>query len=453
MIQELHSAYLSGKQSPVEVTEAYLSSIGERNPSLNAFLTVTREAALLCARKSEERYKNRRPLSPLDGIPFALKDNLCTEGIRTTAGSRLLADYCPPYSATAAARLSESGGVLLGKTNMDEFGFGNTGLLSAFGAVTHPFSPGTVVGGSSSGSAAAVAAGLCAFSLGSDTGGSVRLPAAFCGVFGLKPTWGSVSRFGLIAFASSLDTVGILARSAEDIRTVFGFLTAGDHKDTTHRQMPPHSLRLPAHPRIGILTDLLPFSSAAAANRIKAAAHRLETRGMAVTEYRFSGLEHLIPAYYTLSSAEAASNLARFDGVRFGTRGKGTNAQEIFKSTRALLGDEAKRRILGGNAALCAEGFREEYLRACAIRNHLKAEMTRAFEACDFLLCPVCPRDAWQADETSRYEDDLCTVPASLAGLPALTVPFEDGAVQLIGPDFAEELLLDAALLLEEVRA
>lgn len=450
MIARFTAAYRTGSISPEEVTIRFLSEIRETNPTLRAFLTLTEEKALKAARESTLRYQSNRPLSPLDGIPFALKDNLCTAGIATSAGSQMLKQYIPPYHASVTQILLGGGGVLLGKTNMDEFGFGNTGWNSAFGATLNPLDPEKIVGGSSSGSAAAVAAGLCAFALGSDTGGSVRLPAACCGIYGLKPTYGAISRHGLIAFASSMDTVGILTASLDDCRIVFSELARPDSRDATMLPAPVKPRRLSDHPTIGVLEDLLSLSSPEVCQKIDRAVSGLEKQDATVVTIKIPMLDKALRAYYTLSSAEAASNLARYDGIRYGTRGEGACTDDIFRAARTLFGDEAKRRILGGTLALSADGFREEYLSACAVKETLKQELQTVLSRCDLLICPVCPRMPWKTTETARYEDDLCTVFASLSGLPALSLPWDGGSVQLIGNNFDEMLLLDAAEMLSK---
>lgn len=451
MIRDLHAAYLRGDLTPSEVTAAYLRKIGEMQGEWNAFLSVCASQAMETANAADARYASGKPLSLLDGIPVAIKDNFCTEGIPTTAASRVLEGYLPPYTATAVQALLAQGSVMLGKTNMDEFGFGSTGEQSAFGATVNPHGQHLVTGGSSSGSAAAVAGGLCAFALGSDTGGSVRLPAAFCGVYGLKPTWGRVSRFGLIAFSSSLDTVGVLAASADDCRTALRHLSVRDERDSTQLVPPRPSRPLPSHPTIGLLPALFAASEDAVAKRTLAYAGRLERGGARLIEHHLPPPEKALAAYYILSSAEAASNLARYDGIRFGTRGEGRTSEDAFRAARGRFGEEVKRRILRGNAALRQEGFREEYLAALNEIEAWKRALREALDECDLLLCPVCPRDAWEVGTPASYRDDLCTVPASITGLPALTQPISGGAVQWIGGAFDDELLLDAAEWGEEL--
>lgn len=449
MIAELHRRMMEGETSPVSLTDTYLSVIREKNREWHAFLTVCEEQAREQAHMAQMRYRAGAPRSPLDGIPFALKDNFCTCGIRTTAGSRMLSDYLPPYSASVVERLLGCGGVLLGKTNMDEFGFGSTGENSAFGRTENPRYPGFVPGGSSSGGAAAVAGGMCAYALGSDTGGSVRLPAAFCGIYGLKPTRGAISRYGLIAYSSSMDTVGILADSGEDCRTVFRALRGWDRMDATALAYPTDPPRLCGKPTVGILHDLLADAQTDVAQAVLHAARALEQRGFGIREITLPQRDQMLAAYYTLACAEAASNLARYDGIRFGESGEGYSSEQILLSARSRFGEEVMRRILSGNESLSGAHFREEYLAAVSVSRCLIDALTEVTETCALLLCPVCFRSAWKMGEAARYEDDCCTVVASLSGFPALAMPRSHGAIQLIGAPFSEELLLDAAQILE----
>lgn len=448
MIAAFHRRMMEGEISPVSLTDAYLSVIREKNQAWHAFLTVCEEQAREQAHMAQMRYQTGAPRSPLDGISFALKDNFCTRGIRTTAGSRMLSDYLPPYSASVVERLLGCGGVLLGKTNMDEFGFGSTGENSAFGRTENPRYPGFVPGGSSSGSAAAVAGGMCAYALGSDTGGSVRLPAAFCGIYGLKPTRGAISRYGLIAYSSSMDTVGILARSGEDCRTVFRAIRGWDRMDATSLAYPDDPPRLHGQPTVGILHELLADAQNDAAQAVLCAARALEQRGFCIREITLPQRDQMLAAYYTLACAEAASNLARYDGIRFGEPGEGHSPEQIPLSARSRFGEEAMRCILSGNESLSGAHFREEYLAAVSVARRLTDTLNAVTDACALLLSPVCLRPTWRMGEEAGYEDDDCTVVASLSGLPALAMPYSQGAIQLIGAPFSEELLLDAAQIL-----
>ena len=452
-----------------ELTLAYLARIEEVDPSLGAYLTVTAERALLAADQSDQRRAAGADRGDLDGIPFAVKDNLSTDGIRTTCGSRFLENYTPPFDATAVRRLTDAGAILLGKLNMDEFGMGSSTEFSAYHPTRNPHDLTRVSGGSSGGSAAAVSARLASFCLGSDTGGSIRQPAAFCGVVGLKPTYGTVSRYGLVAFASSLDQIGPLTRRVEDSARVLRIIAGHDPMDATtaSHPVPDYSALLGSSPkglRVGICPSLLESGvSPAVQLAIRRAAGTLESMGAVLIEEELPSPTLALSAYYVLSAAEASSNLARYDGVRYGTRANAYgNVEELFVRSRTEgFGSEVKRRILLGTFAL-SEGYSEQYYeKARQARGQLSAAYARLFERCDLLLIPSTPSvafplGAFDSDPAGRYAQDLYTVPASLAGLPALSLPYGcdgDGlpiGIQLIAPPFAEARLLGAAAALEE---
>ncbi len=444
--------------SAEELLREYINKIEEKEPVVGAFLTLDREGALALARESDARLARGEKLHLLDGIPFAVKDNLCTRGLRTTCASRMLEGYIPPYDATVVSRLRERGGILLGKTNMDEFGMGSSTEHSALGVTRNPHDPTRVAGGSSGGSAAAVAAGQIPYALGSDTGGSVRQPAAFCGVVGLKPTYGALSRYGLTAFASSLDCVGVLARTSRDCATVFDALIGRDPMDATTRGRDSFRKALPLPSiRIGVAeipnTDLAP---------IEAAKKALSDGGFALECVGLPDATCALAAYYVISSAEASSNLARFDGVRYGLRAEGGSIDALMAESRMQgLGEEVRRRILFGTYVLSAENRESYYLRACLARERITRALLTELTQTDVLLLPTVPDTAFCFGEKltagEMYAADLCTVYASLAGLPALSVPFgrdERGlprAVQLIGRPGEEATLLALAAFLEEV--
>ena len=465
----LARALRSRELSAREAALACLSRIEEREGTLRAFLTVTREEALAAAQRVDDRLAAGEELPPLAGIPMAVKDNLCTKGVRTTCGSRMLEHFVSPYDATAVARLREAGSVLLGKTNLDEFAMGCDTGTSAFGPTANSVDPSRVPGGSSGGSAAAVAAGEAFFALGSDTGGSVRQPAALCGVVGLRPTYGRISRYGLTGFAPSLDQIGLLTRTVEDcavlLETVAGF---DPHDATSARPSPDGLARAVGEGVRGLSVALVRESEEEASPGVRRellrAVRCLESHGARVDELSLPFLRDMLSAYHILSAAEASSNLARFDGVRYGFRAPDAeNWQELICESRSRgFGLEVKRRILLGTFVLTKERYEECYGRASHIRAATSAALREALERFDLLLLPASPEIAWKRgekrDPISLYRSDLFTVPASIAGLPAVSVPFgtEKGlpvGMQLVGRAFGEDMLLRAARVLEEENA
>ena len=465
----LARALRSRELSAREAALACLSRIEEREGTLRAFLTVTREEALAAAQRVDDRLAAGEELPPLAGIPMAVKDNLCTKGVRTTCGSRMLEHFVSPYDATAVARLREAGSVLLGKTNLDEFAMGCDTGTSAFGPTANSVDPSRVPGGSSGGSAAAVAAGEAFFALGSDTGGSVRQPAALCGVVGLRPTYGRLSRYGLTGFAPSLDQIGLLTRTVEDcavlLETVAGF---DPHDATSARPSPDGLARAVGEGVRGLSVALVRESEEEASPGVRRellrAVRCLESHGARVDELSLPFLRDMLPAYHILSAAEASSNLARFDGVRYGFRAPDAeNWQELIRESRSRgFGLEVKRRILLGTFVLTKERYEECYGRASHIRAATSAALREALERFDLLLLPASPEIAWKRgekrDPISLYRSDLFTVPASIAGLPAVSVPFgtEKGlpvGMQFVGRAFGEDMLLRAARVLEEENA
>ena len=415
--------------SAPELTASCLSDIRNRDGALGSFITVCGERAMERA-ATAQNLLDRGAGGPLTGIPLAVKDNICIKGVRTTCASRMLADYIPPYTATAVERLEEAGMVILGKTNMDEFAMGSGSDTSWFGRVRHPMDPARSPGGSSGGSAAAVAAGLAPAALGSDTGGSVRQPAAFCGLYGFKPTYGTVSRFGLIAFASSMDQIGPLARSAADCAWLFSAMAGRDGRDMTLRDGGPAAGDVdPRETSIALPTDCFgPGVSHRAKERAMAAAAAFERMGCRLCSVSLPSLSAALGAYYVLSSAEAAANLARYDGVRYGLQGRGDSfAQRAADSRSRGFGREVKRRILLGSYVLSAGYYDDYYRKAMAVRERLKSELAEILRDCRFILTPTVPDTALPArtdqPPARRYAGDRFTVPANLAGLPALHIP------------------------------
>lgn len=465
---ELIEKLESGTLSCAEASAAYLANIEMKNPQIGAFLTVTAELAMKQAAAADKRRANKERLSLLDGIPMAIKDNICTKGIKTTCASNMLKDFVPPYQATAADLLEKSGAVLLGKLNMDEFAMGSGSENSAFYPVKNPVDCTRVPGGSSGGSAAAIAAKCAAFTLGSDTGGSIRQPAALCGVVGLKPSYGRVSRYGLIAFASSLDQIGPVTHCVEDAAIVLQAICGHDPMDST--SVPKAVPDFCAHLKNGIagMRIALPedFMDHAIAPEIRAAVEHAvkhcEALGAVVETVSMPSLKNALPAYYVISSAEASSNLARFDGVRYGSRADSfENMEALYQNTRSEnFGAEVKRRIMLGTFALCAGYYDAYYKKALQVRTLLMKEFDALFQNYDLILSPTTPTTAWKLGEksspTELYLGDICTVPANIAGLPALSLPWGTDAaglpigLQLMGKAFDEARLLQAAYALEQ---
>ncbi|HEV2281923.1 MAG TPA: Asp-tRNA(Asn)/Glu-tRNA(Gln) amidotransferase subunit GatA [bacterium] len=459
--------YASGEASPSEAVRAVLDRIAALDPTLHAYLYVDRDAALREARSWDGR-AGREGAPPLAGIPIALKDNICTRGWPTTAGSRMLDGFRPPYDATVTVRLREAGTILLGKTNCDEFAFGSSTENSGYGPTRNPWDPMRVPGGSSGGSAAAVAAGEATLALGSDTGGSIREPGAFCGVVALKPTYGRVSRYGLIAFASSLDQIGPFARDVRDAALLLGAIAGGDPADSTSGPQP-----VPAYAdsltgevrglRIGIVKEFFGEGLApGVAESVRAAAGVLAGLGAVCDEVSLPHAVYALPAYYIIAPAEASSNLARYAGVQYGHRT--AHADDLYtlyaRSRREGFGAEVKRRIMLGTFALSSGYYDAYYLRAQRVRSVIRREFTQALERFDLLLGPVAPTPAFLLgekieDPLQMYLSDIYTIPVNLAGLPGISVPcgFVNGlpvGLQLIGRAFGEATVLDAAFAYEQ---
>ncbi|MDR5709415.1 MAG: Asp-tRNA(Asn)/Glu-tRNA(Gln) amidotransferase subunit GatA [Armatimonadota bacterium] len=452
-----------------EVVEAYLDRIERTDGVVRAYLTVTPETARAQARAWDERIRRGEELPPLVGFPVALKDNLCTRGVRTTCGSRILENFVPPYDATAVRRLVEAGAVVLGKTNLDEFAMGSSTEHSAFFATRNPWNPEYVPGGSSGGSAAAVAARSALGALGSDTGGSIRLPAALCGVVGLKPTYGRVSRYGLVAYASSLDQIGPIARDVRDCALLLQAIAGKDPMDATSMEVAVPDYVSSLKPGVRGLRIGVPLEAfgeglhPAVREAVQGAVRMLEREGAAVEEVRLPTLEYALPAYYLIACAEVSSNLARYDGVAYGYRSpRASDLYTLYARTRAEgFGPEAKRRIMLGTFALSAGYYEGFYRKAQQVRTLVRRDFERCFERVDLLVTPVSPTPGFRLGE--RLEDplqmylvDIYTLPVNLAGLPAISIPcgFWGGlplGVQLIGRAFDEETVLRAAYTYEQV--
>jgi aspartyl-tRNA(Asn)/glutamyl-tRNA(Gln) amidotransferase subunit A len=468
LIHALHAAYTRGDTSPGAVVEALLARVARLDGRVGAYLTVMREEALAAAREADVRYRRGAPLGPLDGIPVALKDNLCTRGTRTTAGSRVLETFVPPYDATVVARLRARGAVLMGKTNLDEFAMGSSTEHSAYQLTRNPWDPARVPGGSSGGSAAAVAAGLAAGALGSDTGGSVRQPAAFCGVVGLKPTYGRVSRYGLIAFGSSLDQIGPFGGDVRDVALLLGAIAGHDPRDATSVEEPvaDYAAGLGAGVRglrLGVPDEYFIDGMDPEVERaVRAAIDVLRELGATVERVSLPTTEHALAVYYIVAPAEASSNLARYDGVKYGLRAPGArDLVDMYGRTRAAgFGAEVKRRIMLGTYALSTGYYDAYYGQAQKVRTLVARDFQRAFATVDLIAAPTTPNVAFthgeKEDPLSMYLNDVFAVPANMAGLPGVSVPCGFSAaglpigLQLIGRPFDEAGVLRAAHAYEQ---
>jgi aspartyl-tRNA(Asn)/glutamyl-tRNA(Gln) amidotransferase subunit A len=452
----------SKKYSSVEVTRHFLERIDHANQSLNAFITVTPERAIADARRADEMLA-RGEGGALTGVPLAHKDIFCTSGVLTTAGSRMLSNFVAPYDATVVERLAAAGTVLLGKTNMDEFAMGSSNETSFYGPVRNPWDGTRVPGGSSGGSAASVAARLAPVATGTDTGGSIRQPAALTGLTGLKPTYGRVSRYGMIAFASSLDQAGVLAQSAEDAALVLGAMAGGDARDSTCVEVPvPDYAAALGRPvkglRIGIIREFFGEGlDAGVGAAVRVALDGFQSAGARLVDVSLPNLPLSVPTYYVVAPAECSSNLSRYDGVRFGHRcPEPRDLMDLYKRTRGEgFGAEVKRRVMTGTYVLSAGYYDAYYLKAQKIRSLINADFRRAFGEVDVLMGPTTPTPAFALgaktdDPITMYLNDIYTIGANLAGLPAVSVPcgLVDGlpvGLQIIGPHFSEERLLAAA--------
>ena len=460
-IQETHELLSSRKISSEELTRAYLERIQRLDPQVKSYVTVSEDVALEQAKKADERIKLGEGLTPLTGIPYSAKDSISTRGVNTTCSSKILENYKPFYDSTAIKKLNSVGSVLLGKNNMDEFGMGSSTETSGFFTTRNPWNFDYVPGGSSGGSAAAVAAGLAPFTLGEDTGGSVRHPASFCGVTGLKTTYGRVSRYGLIPLVSSFDTIGPMARSAYDVALVLEAIAGHDPKDSTSRIEPVQSYSESLKKaeslrglRIGIPKEYFVEGLDEEVDAsVRAAIKQIESLGADVVEVSLPHTQYAIPVYYLILFAEASSNLAKYDGVRFGLSERTGDLMDVYLKTReAGFGAETKRRIMLGTFALSAGYYDAYYLKAQKVRALIRQDFQKAFETCDALITPVAPTTAFRIGEKisnplDMYLSDVFVVAVNLAGIPAMSVPcgFSNGlpiGMQVMGPHLSEETLL-----------
>lgn len=467
-VAELSSALASGQVSSVELTQHFLDRIRRDDSHYNAFITVTEEAALKDARAADAR-RQQGNVTPWTGIPFAHKDLFCTNGVRTTCGSKMLENFVPPYDATVTSKLREAGAVCLGKTNMDEFAMGSSTESSYFGATTNPWGERRVPGGSSGGSAAAVAARLVPAATATDTGGSIRQPAALCGITGLKPTYGRISRYGMIAFASSLDQAGTMTRTAQDSAMMLNVMAGYDPKDSTSidRAVPDYTAELDQPLkglRIGLPKEYFTAQlSTAMAQTVRNAIAEYEKLGATVQEISLPHANLAIAAYYVIAPAECSANLSRFDGARYGYRcDNPKDLLDMYTRTRAEgFGSEVKRRILVGTYALSAGYYDAYYLKAQKVRRLIQQDFIDAFGQVDIIMSPTSPSPAFvQGEKTddpvTMYLEDIFTISTNLAGLPAMSVPagMMEGlpvGLQMIGNYFSEARLLNAAHQFQQV--
>lgn len=470
---EIHGLFKSGEVTSKEVTEAVIRHIEEMEPKINAYITRTFDMALAQARRVDGKIAKGEEIHPLEGIPVAIKDNMCTKGVRTTCGSKILHNFTPPYNATVVERLKEIGAVIIGKTNMDEFAMGSSNETSFFGPVHNPWDLDRIPGGSSGGSCAAVASDETILALGSDTGGSIRQPAALCGVVGLKPTYGRVSRYGLIAFASSLDQIGPITKDVEDSAILMNLICNYDSRDSTSVDHPVPDYTRSLIPDVSGLKIGIPreyFGEGVdpeVEEVVKKAVKTLEELGAEILDISLPHTEYCIPVYYIIAPSEASSNLARYDGVQYGYRSEPRTQNlkpsllNMYKRTREEgFGDEVKRRIMLGTYALSTGYYDAYYLKAQKVRTLIKQDFDEAFKECDLLITPTSPTPAFKIgekvdDPIKMYLSDIFTNSANLAGIPGISIPggFVNNlpiGIQILAAPFGEESLIQVAYTLEQ---
>lgn len=472
-VREALDALNRGEISSLELTRACLQQIDRLEPALHAFITRTTDQALNQAAAADARraeaHRSGEAIPPLLGLPLAVKDILALEGVRCTCGSKILEHFVPPYTATSVQRLLDAGVVVVGKTNTDEYAMGSSTENSAYGRSHNPWDVNRVPGGSSGGSAAAVTARMVPAALGTDTGGSVRQPAAYCGVTGIKPTYGRVSRYGLVAYGSSLDTVGVFARTAADVALLFSLMAGPDPLDATSMDLPVPEIKLDGLTdlkglRVGVPREyFIPGMQPEVESFVRQAVSQLTDLGASVREVQLPHTEYALPVYYLIAPAEASANLARYDGIRFGERRDGENMWDVFYRTRgAGFGPEVKRRIMLGTYALSAGYYDAYYGQAQKVRTLIKRDFEQAFETVDVIATPVAPTTAFRAgehnnDPLAMYLEDVFTLPTNLAGVPGLAFPVGFDAqglpvgMQLMGPHFREDLLFQVAHAYQQV--
>lgn len=461
-IRDLRKALDTKEISAAELCGEYFKKIDEKNGNVLSYITVTKDKALKDAENAQKLIDEGR-VSALTGIPLAIKDNICIDGVKTTCASKMLENFVPPYNATVIEKLNEQGYVLLGKTSMDEFAMGGSTQTSAFAKTKNPYDLERVPGGSSGGSAAAVSASLAPAALGSDTGGSIRQPSSFCGVTGIKPTYGRVSRYGLVAFASSLDQIGPICSDARDCAVMLNAICGHDRHDATSARVDTPDFTEKLGQPINGMKVALPkeFYEQGIDNVIKTAvmnaAHELEKQGAILVDCSMPSLKYAIPAYYLIACAEAASNLSRFDGIKYGFRGEGRTFEELIRDSRSKgFGEEVKRRILLGNYALSSGYYDAYYKKALALKQEIIRQYDKIFEQADVILTPTAPTPAYKIgeqdnDPVKMYQADICTVTVNIAKLPGISTTCgytENGlpiGMSFIGKRFDEQTILQAA--------
>lgn len=467
IISELSEKLHKGEITSVELTKEYIRAIEEANPTLNVYVHTTFDEALRMAEEADARLKEgNAPF--LCGIPMALKDNICTDGLLTTCCSRILEGFRPYYDATVWTKLREQGAVLLGKTNMDEFAMGSTSESSCYGAPHNPRNTDHVTGGSSGGSAAAVCANLAPYALGSDTGGSIRQPASFCGIVGLKPTYGAVSRYGLIAYGSSLDQIGPFGYSVKDVAIIFDAIKGVDPHDQTSKEADFGDImgNLSADiqgKKIGVAKEFFEGINSSMKAQINEAIEFFRKNGAEIVEISLPALKLALPVYYIIACAEASSNLGRYDGIRYGHRAAAYESIDdmVTKTRSEGFGDEVKRRIMLGTYVLSSGYYDAYYKKACIIREQIRDEFTEVFKQCDALIAPNAPTTAFKLNDKNMsniemYLSDICTVPINIAGVPSVSIPCgkdEEGlpvGMQIIGDMFDEKTILNLAYFYEQ---
>ena len=467
-IRELHQQLVSKARSAVEITTETLQRIETLEPKLHSFLCVTADNAIASAEKVDAKIAAGETIGLLEGIPIGIKDNLCTRGIPTTCGSRILEGFIPAYESTVTQKLQHAGAVMVGKTNLDEFAMGSSTENSGYQVTANPWDLSRVPGGSSGGSAAAVAAEECVVALGSDTGGSIRQPASLCGVVGMKPTYGLVSRFGLVAYASSLDQIGPFGRTVEDAAILLQAIAGYDAKDSTSLkvEIPDYTQALKPDLKglkVGVITETFGEGlDEIVAERVREAIAQLKSLGATVQEISCPRFRYGLPTYYIIAPSEASANLARYDAVKYGIREEADTLIDMYTKTRAKgFGTEVKRRIMLGTYALSAGYYDAYYLKAQKVRTLIKQDFDQAFEKVDVLVCPTAPTTAFKAgektaDPLSMYLSDLMTIPVNLAGLPSMSIPCGfDGqnlpiGLQLIGNVLREDVLFRVGYAYEQ---
>ncbi len=470
-IRELHQQLIDKERTSVEITQDALDRIQALEPKVHSFLHITADYALEQARQVDAKIAAGEEIGMLAGIPIGIKDNMCIKGIPTTCASRILENFVPPYESTVTQKLKDGGAVMVGKTNLDEFAMGSSCETSSYQLTANPWDLSRVPGGSSGGSAAAVAASECVVAIGSDTGGSIRLPASFCGIVGMKPTYGLVSRYGLVAYASSLDQIGPFGRSVEDAAILLNAIAGYDPNDSTSLKLEIPDYTKSLQPdlkskglKIGIIKETFGEGlDPVIAKTVQQAIDQLKSLGADVQEISCPRFRYGLPAYYIIAPSEASANLARYDGVKYGFRTpEAENLLEMYKKTRAAgFGAEVKRRIMLGTYALSAGYYDAYYLKAQKVRTLIKQDFEQAFEKVDVLVCPTAPTPPFKAgekisDPLTMYLSDLMTIPVNLSGLPGMSIPcgFDDQGLpigmQLIGKVLGEEQVFQVAYAYEQ---